>query len=168
MIASLLGSGGLIGNPINKTCNICNKEKLITEFYKRKEHVIYANRPYKKDLSHKGDGFRSDCKECVKKTSLTNWHKMLPDSKKNKKLIFNYGLDIKQYKNKLEKQGGGCEICGSYIDGKGGIDHCHKTGKIRGILCSHCNAAIGHMNDGIERIQKAIKYLIKYGEENGI
>lgn len=39
------------------------------------------------------------------------------------------------------------------------IDHCHKTGKIRGILCSRCNTALGGFNDDIKLLDKAINYL---------
>lgn len=39
------------------------------------------------------------------------------------------------------------------------IDHCHKTGKIRGLLCSKCNTALGLLKDSIEILEKSIKYL---------
>ena len=41
-------------------------------------------------------------------------------------------------------------------------DHCHKTGQVRGALCSHCNLAIGHLQDSPERCQNLIAYLLKY------
>lgn len=73
--------------------------------------------------------------------------------------MIKYNMSIDQYNQMLSDQNDGCAICGGVIDGKGGVDHCHKTGKIRGILCSHCNAAIGHMNDDIDRLSAAIAYL---------
>ena len=62
-----------------------------------------------------------------------------------------------------------CEICGKheqYLDPVTGtatkslaIDHCHKTLKIRGVLCAACNKLLGHAKDNIETLQKAIDYL---------
>jgi hypothetical protein len=40
-----------------------------------------------------------------------------------------------------------------------GVDHCHQTGKVRGLLCRDCNLSIGHMKDSVERLKAAIKYL---------
>ena len=39
------------------------------------------------------------------------------------------------------------------------VDHCHKTGAVRGVLCFNCNAALGHVNDSQERLQKLKDYL---------
>lgn len=39
------------------------------------------------------------------------------------------------------------------------VDHCHASGKIRGLLCDLCNRGIGHFNDSVELLYKAIKYL---------
>jgi hypothetical protein len=42
------------------------------------------------------------------------------------------------------------------------VDHCHETGKIRGLLCHNCNVAIGHLGDNLSTMQNAISYLAKY------
>ena len=49
---------------------------------------------------------------------------------------------------------------------KPNIDHCHKTNKIRGLLCHHCNIGLGNFNDNVVNLQLAIKYLEKnkFGE----
>lgn len=57
------------------------------------------------------------------------------------------------------KDGASCEICGSIEDLK--IDHDHSTLKIRGVLCHHCNVAIGHMRDSPDRLRQAANYLEK-------
>ncbi len=57
------------------------------------------------------------------------------------------------------KAGASCAICGSLEDLK--VDHCHETGEIRGVLCHHCNVALGHMRDDPERLRKAADYLEK-------
>lgn len=68
----------------------------------------------------------------------------------------------------LEAQNGVCAICGkpeSRRSKKTGhiyalhVDHDHKTGDIRGLLCHHCNAGLGHFADNVEAMEKAIAYL---------
>jgi hypothetical protein len=62
----------------------------------------------------------------------------------------------------LSQQGGGCAICGTTDWGNGGtpaVDHCHGSGRVRGILCVHCNAAIGQVNDDPARLRAAAEYL---------
>ena len=39
------------------------------------------------------------------------------------------------------------------------VDHCHDTNRVRGLLCTNCNVAIGHMKDDVERLRAAISYL---------
>ena len=79
-----------------------------------------------------------------------------------RKLKYNYGLDQEQYLTLLSRQGYCCKICGIHQDRlnrKLNVDHCHITNKIRGLLCSNCNRAIGLLKDSIETLQKAIDYL---------
>ena len=67
-----------------------------------------------------------------------------------------------EYDHMLRQQGGGCKICGTKTPkGKGRfhIDHCHKTNKIRGLLCTNCNVALGLLQDDIKISASAIQYL---------
>ena len=64
----------------------------------------------------------------------------------------------------LKKQNNSCAICGTKKPGGHGtfvVDHCHKTSKIRGLLCNHCNTGLGKLGDNVENLQKAIRYLLK-------
>ena len=56
------------------------------------------------------------------------------------------------------REGKSCEVCGE-IRKKMVVDHDHHTGKIRGVLCSQCNVAIGMMGDNVDRLGAAINYL---------
>lgn len=61
----------------------------------------------------------------------------------------------------LEQQGK-CGICNKHqseLDRTLAVDHCHNTGRIRGLLCSNCNLGLGHFKDVIENIESAIRYL---------
>ncbi len=73
-----------------------------------------------------------------------------------------YGIDVPDYERMLEEQGGGCYICGKKPDKRAlAIDHDHETGKVRGLLCSNHNRAIGLLNDDITILAKAIQYLAR-------
>ena len=64
----------------------------------------------------------------------------------------------------LEKQNYKCKICGNGEEEAGHelrVDHCHNTGKIRGLLCSQCNTALGLLKDNPDNIQKALEYIIE-------
>jgi len=79
-----------------------------------------------------------------------------------------FGITIFDYDEIFKKQNGVCAICGrpqSEFKRKFSLDHCHKTLKVRGLLCSTCNSGIGFFDDDIERIENAIKYLIEYKDE---
>lgn len=79
---------------------------------------------------------------------------------------------IKQLGNKffeelLKKQNGGCGICGKQVSWRTGdrkkyrlaVDHDHKTGAIRGLLCGGCNIALGLFKDSPQLLENAIRYL---------
>lgn len=79
--------------------------------------------------------------------------------------IKKYGLSVEDFYALLYAQRGACAICGDRASGKGpsgrrlNIDHCHKTGKVRGLLCVSCNRALGWFRDNPELLRKAIVYL---------
>lgn len=57
-----------------------------------------------------------------------------------------------------EEQGWSCLICKQVV-ARLYLDHCHGTGRIRGLLCLHCNSGLGSFRDDPERLQRAIEYL---------
>jgi hypothetical protein len=72
------------------------------------------------------------------------------------------GITLEQYEETLLKQGNKCAVCVSDKPGGRGnfhADHCHKTGKFRGLLCQKCNMALGMMNDDINILLKFVEYL---------
>lgn len=74
-----------------------------------------------------------------------------------------WGLTPEEYTAMLERQGGGCAICGAAKADKAGrnlmVDHCHSGGHIRGLLCTNCNNGLGRFRDQPELLAKAIEYL---------
>jgi hypothetical protein len=111
--------------------------------------------------------FKNTCKQCNNKKAAEyrklNRKKYLL-SQSNSKLKQNYGISMVEYEQKLIEQQHACAICFSTTPGQNNIkrfsvDHCHKTGKIRGLLCSNCNKGIGLLNDSVELLEAAIEYL---------
>ncbi|KKK92520.1 hypothetical protein LCGC14_2702080, partial [marine sediment metagenome] len=78
-----------------------------------------------------------------------------------------YGLSMKQYREILTKQKGGCAICCSASNREKYlcVDHDHRTGTVRGLLCGHCNKGIGFFKDNPKLLDKASRYvrLRRYG-----
>lgn len=74
------------------------------------------------------------------------------------RLMKRYGINSRQRLDMLNAQGNSCLICGA--SGKRlHIDHCHKTGIVRGMLCSKCNMGIGLFSDSVATLESAIRYL---------
>lgn len=74
-----------------------------------------------------------------------------------------YGLTQADYDLLLESQGGTCAIC-KEIPLVFHVDHNHKTGKVRGLLCASCNLALGKLKDSAERAAQAAVYLRQHHE----
>ena len=74
--------------------------------------------------------------------------------KKNK-----YGLSKDDYLLLYHKQNNKCAICGDDITCCACVDHDHKTGKVRGLLCGKCNTLLGFARDNIEILKRCIEYL---------
>ena len=80
-----------------------------------------------------------------------------------------YGITVDDYYKMLENQGGGCAICGTRVPSQRArkyaktemffVDHCHSTGKVRGLLCSRCNRGLGYFDDNPSRLEMAAAYL---------
>lgn len=74
-----------------------------------------------------------------------------------------FNLTPATYQARLDAQGGVCRICGQKPSCGNGrrlnVDHCHKTGALRGLLCLYCNSGIGYFKDDPEILRAAIRYL---------
>lgn len=80
---------------------------------------------------------------------------------------YKYGVTEEWYQAKLKDQGQCCAICGTKDSGtrrgfQFHIDHCHKTGQLRGLLCYRCNIFLAHLEHDPSRYTKAVNYLEQY------
>ena len=82
---------------------------------------------------------------------------------RNNQLKKRYNISLEEYHSLLLIQEGKCKICKTTTPGRKRkgfmVDHCHKTGIVRGLLCVQCNLAIGQFNDNPEIVKIAAKYL---------
>lgn len=88
------------------------------------------------------------------------------ESRHNSHLQASYGITLAEYFTILEKQGGKCAIC------KGGtsknffaVDHNHKNGNVRGLLCARCNTGLARFMDDVGRLQVAVRYMKDDGKK---
>ncbi len=125
-----------------------------------------AQKEYRKQYYEDHKEERKDIDKEYKKQYREN-HK---NEAKNKKLQRIYGVTLDQYNDQLQSQGGVCAICGKPETNKDrngktktlAVDHDHKTGENRMLLCTNHNLLLGHADDSIEILESAITYLNKY------
>lgn len=83
--------------------------------------------------------------------------------RKGQRLKKRYGITEAQRDEMFAAQGSQCAICSSPDpiggNGKWHVDHCHNTGRVRGVLCPSCNIGLGKFRDSPTFLSKAIEYL---------
>ncbi len=119
-----------------KVCNICGKIKPLSEFTIHSTSRKFA------------------CAYCLTCGRVKDYGKR-------------YNMTIKNYEKLLKQQNGKCAICGSTKTGDKSkiffsIDHNHKTNKVRGLLCVHCNHGLGGFKDNPESLIAAAAYILKH------
>jgi len=152
-----------------KTCFNCKQEKHLSEFHK--------------DITNK-DGHGGTCKTCVaeykkiynaspenrkrRNKRLRKWTKLAKskDARRALDRLKKYGLTQDAHAELLKNQNYKCAVCGATKENSLGnvlhVDHCHKTGKVRGLLCDRCNKGLGMMRDSIVNIKSLVVYLEKH------
>ena len=84
---------------------------------------------------------------------------------RDKMLKARYGITSKEYDSMLSSQGGGCAVCNTTNPGNGrgdrffDVDHCHATGRVRGLLCRRCNIVAGVLEKNPQRTAQVKTYL---------
>ena len=127
-----------------KYCIRCKTDKTLSEFRNEgKKH--------------------SWCRDCQNEYNKTWYYKNRERGlrwRKNGNLKRTYGISLDDYESLLKSQGNVCKICKTERSGKYlAVDHDHRTGKIRGILCENCNRGLGMFKDGPNLLRAAIQYL---------
>lgn len=103
------------------------------------------------------------CKVCLEEVRRAHYD---PVKVRDKNLQKNYrGFSSQDYDTLFLKQGGACAVCGKQTERHLHVDHDHTTGAVRGLLCSDCNTALGHLHDSPDIIRRLLQYILLYGEE---
>ena len=140
-----------------RICRVCKKDKNLLEDY-------YLSR---KDPTKKSS-YSYGCKECTVKRTV-EYNREHSTSVKSQYLKRNYGLTFEEFESMLSDQDNCCAICGSTKPlgrhKRFNVDHHHKTGKVRGLLCSNCNTALGLVDDNIHTLKSMIKYLESHEQD---
>ena len=139
-------SSSNLENKPSKVCRVCGEEKGLEEFFRRKKG---------------SEILRTECKTCIAKKNKA-WRYAVPGRDRKRFLKRAYGITPEQYTEMLEEQGGVCAANGCDSSRGHGVlyvDHCHKTGRVRGLLCHSCNTALGHVFDNADKLRGLIQYL---------
>lgn len=141
-------------DPRTKRCKKCyDKWRVDTKEERFLKYKEYQKQWYQKNKPRL-------LKEAVERSKNLSF-----DKRKSYIIKSKYGVNIDTFNNMLKDHNSKCKICGKeHSENKSlHIDHCHKTGKVRGLLCNKCNQGLGFFQDNINLMKKAIKYL-EYGD----
>lgn len=152
---------------LSSQCKICvnirSKQYKLTEKGKetRKRALQKYNKSEKHKINHKR--YRSSSKGKAKRAEYCQSSEY-KEARRKSYLKSTYGITIEQYDKMLLNQNGACEICGIPSDPNSVFDvgHCHQTGVVRGLLCTHCNTGLSRFKDNTNILENAITYLNKY------
>lgn len=138
--------------PLQKVCNVCRTTcsgcgKSLTE--KNWDSRGHKNRKQ----------FR--CKACVAAGVKRSWHSKSREYQRDYDLRRHYGISLAEYDKLYIDQRGRCAICDEAY-GVLRVDHCHVSGKVRGLLCNGCNRGLGFFDDSAEKLYNAVRYLDGY------
>lgn len=169
-----------------KQCTSCQEWKRIDDFYKNRnghqsrcktcaakankarydstrDQRLAVAKKYRKD--HKNEIAAKDrvrkCSESVREAARKRYAAN-PEKYKLYQVSRSYGLTPEQYREMFAVQDDRCKICKrhqSEFPKAFAVDHCHRTGKIRGLLCNSCNAGLGWFRDNVVALRAAAEYV---------
>lgn len=143
------------------------KAKISTALKGKRPYEMTENIRTNMSASHKGHHLSARAKKNLQiglRKLHGTWDGVLYKNGHDKHLRRTYGVADDEYKAMLRAQRHRCAICKSQTPNRLGskrfaIDHDHKTGKVRGLLCHKCNTALGLVGDDIETLENMMKYL---------
>jgi hypothetical protein len=111
-------------------------------------------------VDKEGNRTNKTCRECHKEACKKRWHaRDWLDRWASRN--YKYGVTKEHLIELYQKQNGKCAICNEEPSTQRGlhVDHCHDSGKVRGLLCHGCNTALGSFKDNPDLLTKAIEYI---------
>ncbi len=143
-----------------KVCTQCKQEKMLSEFYIERRALDKRTSACKVCARQKGIKWLEENKS-KRNEYLRRYRKLRPDLEKNRQLKHRFGITLEDYHELKKQQSNNCAICKiSFDDVVANVDHCHTTGKVRGLLCSKCNHGLGLFKDSVDNLNEAINFLL--------
>ena len=152
-----------------KVCKTCGIEKPNSEYHIAQKAGYVGTDGYKRNV----DVLKAHCKECYREKEIKKYHKLSEEQKKERRkrnkantfeyrqqyrLKRDYGLTTEEFSGMILEQNSLCKICKEHMDNPQ-IDHCHTTGKVRGLLCRGCNTSLGLLKENPETLRSMIEYI---------
>lgn len=159
-----------------KMCGKCATEKPLEDFYRDKNHKLgrahwckacasaYEKARYWKDPERERalslERYRKN--HAQRRATSNAYCRANREKIMARKVLYNYGLSPEKYEAMYRTQGGVCAICRELnICGRRlAVDHDHKTGKVRGLLCAKCNLVLGQARESVDLLYRAADYLL--------
>jgi hypothetical protein len=150
-----------------KKCSRCDTEKPTSEYHKDRRNPTGLYGWCKNCAKEKAREYRANNLEKVRESQKRARQKR-PHVYWAKNLRSAFGITLEDYERMFNEQKGMCAVCGcketeihprSNALRRLAVDHCHQTGRVRGLLCNRCNRAIGLFRDDPQIISNAINYL---------
>ena len=146
-------------------CKKCGREKHKQWRDRKREHLKeYRERTKDKRNARRRELYASDPKRRQRACESARQYRLDNPRSRRKSDLQKYNLGLEEYDQMLESQNGQCAICGKRQHKKLFVDHNHKTGKVRGLLCNNCNFGIGQFQDDFNLLLSAIEYLRRHNE----
>lgn len=150
-----------------KVCKSCGIEKPLSEYHIAQKAGYVGKDGYKRTT----DVYKAHCKECYRKKQREEYHQMpLEEQRERRRRNYNsdynkfyllrtkYGLTKTQFDIMIAEQKSSCKICSTPLDNPQ-VDHCHTTGKVRGLLCRNCNTSLGLLKENTDTLRSMITYI---------
>jgi hypothetical protein len=143
-----------------KKCTKCKKTLELSEFFP-------TFRKGKEEYLH-------ECKKCCSEKTRKKREEQgtftHADIRRNNNYMKKYGITLAEYNKMYAHQKGKCALCKSTESGTKAhdllcVDHCHNTGRVRQLLCHHCNIFVGYIEKNLNITSKAINYIRKHDKK---
>lgn len=141
------------------------KKKYLREYYAANKHKWNKRTPEQREKynANRRAKYRDDPQYRDQQKMLVKAGREKSPHVRHAHQLRRFGLTLADYNRMLAEQNGCCAICRNPQADKRTkryhVDHCHATGRVRGLLCSSCNLGLGKFHDDAERLERAVVYL---------
>ena len=145
-----------------------SNQQYMREYYQKNKSKFNKRTPEENERRNRerreryaaDSAYRQKCKDNAKRSP----------EKRRQRTIEAYGISVERYGDLLSEANWKCQICGTtHSDTQRKrlhIDHCHQSGRVRGVLCSKCNTGIGQFRDSVELLGNAQVYLLRANSDS--